>query len=96
MLPYPEPLASVDQTSTPFHFPCGGWADYVVQSDVPVPSIVRVMGINNKALDTMEDINNIAAFDRSGFGTFLWDSHHPFFLQDILPHLDGLSFLACF
>ena len=89
-------LAPVDQTAAPFHFPCGGWADYVIQPDVPVPSVVRVAGINNKALDTTEDVDNIATFDRSDLGTFLRDSHHPFFLQDILPHLNGLSVLAGF
>ena len=33
-------LAFVNEATALLHFPCGGWADYIVQSNVPVTSIV--------------------------------------------------------
>ena len=65
----------------------GSQADDIVQPDVPVSSIVRVVGIDNLALDTTEDVNDILALDRSGLGTLPQDSHHSFFPQDVVPHL---------
>ena len=46
----------------------GSWADDIVQPDVPVSSIVRVAGVDNLALVTTKDINDIPAFDRPGLG----------------------------
>ena len=42
----------------------------------------------------MEDVDNIPALDWSGLGTLLWDPHHSFFPQDIVPHLYRLPVLA--
>ena len=33
-------LAFVNQTTALLHFPCGGWADDIVQSNVPITSVV--------------------------------------------------------
>ena len=74
-LPLYDP-AFVDKGTTLFNLSHGSWADNIIQPDVPVSSIVRVAGVNNLALDTTEDINNILAVNQSGFGALLWDSHH--------------------
>ena len=85
-LPLYDP-AFVHKGTTPFNLFDGSQADDIVQPDVPVSSIVRVVGIDNLALDTTEDINDILALDRSGLGTLPRDSHHSFFPQDVVPHL---------
>ena len=87
-LPLYDP-AFVDKGTTLFNLPRGSQADDVIQPDVPVSSVVRVVGINNLALDTTEDINNITALNKSGFGALLRDSHHYFFPQDGIPRLYG-------
>ena len=33
-------LASVNQATALLHFPCGGWADYIVQANIPVTTVV--------------------------------------------------------
>ena len=33
-------LASVNQATAPLHFSCGGWADYIVQANIPVTTVV--------------------------------------------------------
>ena len=38
-LPLDDP-ASVNQTAMLLHLCCGGWADYVIEPDLPIPSIV--------------------------------------------------------
>ena len=38
-LPLDDP-ASVNQTAVLLHLSCGGWADDVVESNIPVPSVV--------------------------------------------------------
>ena len=50
--------------------------------------------MDDQALDTTKDINNIPALNRSGLGTFLWDSHHSFFPQDIVPRFYRLPVFA--
>ena len=80
-------LAFVDKGTTLFNLSCGSWADDIIQPDVPVSSIVQVAGIDNLALDTTEDINNIPALNQSGLGALLRDSHHSFFPQDDVPPL---------
>ena len=92
-LPLYDP-AFLDKGTTLFNLPHGSWADDVIQPDVPVSSVVRVAGINNLALNTTEDINNITALNQSGFGALLWDSHHSFFPQDGIPHLYGFWVFA--
>ena len=92
-LPLYDP-AFVDKGTALFNLFGGSRADDIVQSNVPVLSIVQVTGINNLALDTMKDVNDIPALDRSGLGTLLWDSHHSFFLQDIVPHFYHLRVFA--
>ena len=87
-------LAFVDKGTTLFNLSHGSRADDIIQPDVPVSSVVRVMGVNNLALDTTEDINNIPALNQSGFGALLWNSHHSFFLQDDVPHFYGLRVIA--
>ena len=52
------------------------------------------MGVNDKALNTTEDVDNIVAFDWAGLGTLLRDSYHSFFPQDIVPHLYSLLVFA--
>ena len=52
------------------------------------------MGIDNLALDTTKDINDIPALDQSGLGALLWDSHHFFFPQDNVPRFYGLRVIA--
>ena len=80
-------LAFVDKGTTLFNLFGGSRADDIVQPDVPVSSIVRVVGVDNLALDTTKDVNDIPALDWSGLGTLLWDPHHSFFPQDIVPRL---------
>ena len=92
-LPLYDP-AFVDKGTTLFNLPRGGRADDVIQPDVPVSSVVRVAGVNNLALDTTEDINNIPALNQSGFGALLQDSHHSFFPQDGVPRLYGFRVFA--
>ena len=92
-LPLYDP-AFVDKGTTLFNLRRGSWADDVIQPDVPVSPVVRVAGVNNLALDTMEDINNIPALNQSGFGALLRDSHHSFFLQDGVPCLYGFRVFA--
>ena len=92
-LPLDDP-AFVDKVTTLFHLFGGSRADDIIQSDVPVSSIVRVKGIDDLALDTTKDVNDIPALDRPGLGTLLWDSHHSFFPQDIVPRLFRLLVLA--
>ena len=82
-------LAFVDMGATLLDLSRGGRADNVIQPDVPVASVVRVAGINNLALDTMEDINNITALNQSSFGALLQDSHHSLFPQNCIPCLNG-------
>ena len=79
--------AFVHKGATPLNLFGGSRADDIVQPNVPVSSIVRVAGIDNLALDTMEDVNDIPALDRSGLGALLWDSHHSFFPWDVVPCL---------
>ena len=86
--------AFVDKGTTLFNLSCGSWADDIVQPDVPVSSLVRVVGIDNLALDTTRDINNIPALNWSGLGALLQDSHHSFFLQDDVPRFYGLWVFA--
>ena len=71
-----------------------GWADNIVQPDVPVSPIIGVAGVDNLALDTAKDVDHIPALDRSGLGHLLWDSHHSFFPQNAFPHLYHLQVLA--
>ena len=87
-------LAFVDKGTALFHLFGGSRADDIVQSDVPISSIVRVKGVDNLALDTTKDINDIPALDWSGLGALLWDSHHSFFPQDIVPHFYHLLVFA--
>ena len=86
--------AFVDKGTALFNLSGGSRADNIVQPDVPVLSVVRVTGVDNLALDTTKDINNIPALDRSGLGALLWDSHHSFFPQDDVPHFYGLQVIA--
>ena len=92
-LPLYDP-AFVDKGTALFNLFGGSRADDIVQPDVPVSSIVRVVGVNNLALDTSKDVNDIPALDRSGLGALLWDPHHSFFPQDIVPHLYRLRVFA--
>ena len=93
-LPLYDPVF-VDKGTTLFNLFGGSWADDIVQSDVLVSSIVRVVGIDNLALDTMKDVNDIPALDQPGLGTLLQDSHHSLFLQDVVPHFYCLRVFAC-
>ena len=86
--------AFVDKGTALFDLFGGSRADDIVQPDVPVSSIVRVAGVNNLALNTTKDVNDILALDRSSLGTLLWDSHHSFFPQDIVPCLYRLRVFA--
>ena len=92
-LPLYDP-AFVDKGTTLFNLSGGSWADDIIQSDVPVLSVVRVAGVDNLALDTTKDVNNILALDWSGLGALLWDSHHSFFPQDVVAHFYGLQVFA--
>ena len=92
-LPLYDP-AFVDKGTALFNLFGESWADDIIQSNVPVSSIVRVAGINNLALDTTKDINDIPALDRPSLSTLLWDSHHSFLLQDIVPRLYCLPVFA--
>ena len=74
-----ENLAYVDKGTALFHLFGGSRADDIVQSYVPVSAIVWVKGIDNLALDTTKDINDIPALDQPGLGALLQDSHHSFF-----------------
>ena len=94
-LPWYDP-AFVHKGTTLFKLPRGSWADDIIQPDFPVSSVVRVTGVNNLALDTTEDINNIPALNKSGFGALLRDSHHSFLLQDCIPRLYGFWVFARF
>ena len=87
-------LAFVDKGTALFNLFGGRRADDIVQPDVPVLSIVRVEGVDNLALDTTKDINDIPALDQSGLGTLMWDSHHSFFPQDVVPRLYHLRVFA--
>ena len=92
-LPLYDP-AFVDKGTALFNLFGGSWADNIIQSDVPVSSIVRVKGVDNLALNTTKDVNDIPALDRSGLGTLLRDSHHSFFPQDIVPRFYHLRVFA--
>ena len=92
-LPLDDP-AFVDKGTALFHLLGGSRADNIVQSDVPISSIVRVKGIDNLALDTTKDVNDIPALDWPGLGTLLWDSHHTFFPQDVIPRFYCLLVFA--
>ena len=46
------------------------------------------------ALDTTKDEDHILALDQPGLGHLLWDSHHSFFPQDIVPRLYRLRVFA--
>ena len=81
--------AFVDMGTTLLDLSRGGWADNVIQPNVQVASVVRVAGVNNLALDTTEDINNITALNQSAFGALLRDSHHSLFPQDGIHCLNG-------
>ena len=85
-LPLDNP-AFVDKGTALFHLFGGSLADDILQSDVPISSTVRVKGIDNLTLDTTKDVNDIPALDRPSLGALLWDSHHSFFLQDVVPPL---------
>ena len=87
-------LASVDKGTVLFNLFGGSRADDIVQSDVPVSSIVRVAGVDNLALDTTKDVNDVPALDRPGLGALLRDSHHSFFLQDVVPRFYRLRVFA--
>ena len=82
-------LAFVDEGTTLFNLPCGSQTDDIIQPNVPVSSVVRVLGIDNLALDTTEHVNNIPALNRSSLGALLWDSHHSFVPQESVPRLYG-------
>ena len=86
--------AFVNKGTALFNLLGGSLADDIIQPDVPVSSIVRVAGVDNLALDTMKDVNDIPALDRSGLGAHLRDSHHSFFLQDVFPRLYRLRVFA--
>ena len=75
----------VDKGTALFNLFGGSRVDDIIQPDVPVSSIVRVTGIDNLALDTTKDVNDIPALDRSSLGPLLWDSHHSFFPQEVVP-----------
>ena len=92
-LPLYDP-AFVHKGTALFNLFGGSRPDNIVQPNVPVSSIVRVAGVDNLALDTMKDINDILAFDRPGLGALLQDSRHSFFLQDIVPRFYGLWVFA--
>ena len=92
-LPLYDP-AFVHKGTALFNLFGGSRADDIVQPNVPVLSIVRVVGVNNLALDTMKDVNDIPALDRPGLGALLRDSHHSFFPQDIVPRFYGLRVFA--
>ena len=92
-LPLYDP-AFVHKGTALFNLFGGSRADNIIQPDVPVSSIVRVAGIDNLALDTTKDINDIPAFDQPGLCTLLQDSHHSFFPQDIVPCFYGLRVFA--
>ena len=87
--------AFVDEGTTLFNLSGGSRADDIIQPDVPVLSVVRVMGVDNLALDTTEDVNNIPALNRSDLETLLRDSHHSFIPQDDVPRFYGLWVFAC-
>ena len=86
--------AFVNKGTTLFNLSGGSRADNIVQPDVPVPSVVRVAGVDNLALDTTKDINDILALNRSGLGALLWDSYHSFFPQDGIARFYGLWVIA--
>ena len=86
--------AFVDKGTALFNLFGGSRADDVVQPNVPVSSIVRVAGVDNLALNTTKDVNDILALHRSGLGALLWDSHHSFFPQDTVPRLYRLWVFA--
>ena len=86
--------AFVDKGTTLFNISCGSRADDIIQPDVPVSSVVQVAGVDNLALDTTEDVNNIPALNRSGLGALLQDSHHSFIPQDYVPCFYGLWVFA--
>ena len=87
-------LAFVHKGTALFNLFGGSRADDIIQPDVPVSSIVRVVGIDNLALDTTKKVNDIPALDRPGLGALLWDSHHSFFPQDVVPRFYGLQVFA--
>ena len=80
-------LAFVNKGTALFNLFGGSRVDDIIQPDVPVLSIVRAAGVDNLALDTTKDVNDIPALDRSSLGTLLRDSHHSFFPQDVVPPL---------
>ena len=92
-LPLYDP-AFVHKGTALFNLFGGSWADNIIQPDVPVSSIVRVAGVDNLALDTTKDINDILTFDQPSLGALRRDSHHSFFLQDIVPCFYGLRVFA--
>ena len=92
-LPLYDP-AFIDKGTALFDLFGGSRADNIVQPDVPVSSIVRVMGVDNLALDTMKDVNDIPALDQSSLGALLRDSHHSFFPQHVVPRLYCLLVFA--
>ena len=86
--------AFIDKGTTLFNLPCGGRAYDIIQPDVPVSSVVQVVGVDDLALDTTEYVNNIPALNRSGLGALLQDTHHSFVPQDGVPCLYGLRVCA--
>ena len=92
-LPLDDP-AFVDKGTALFHLFGGSQADDIIQSNVPVSSIVRVKGIDDLALNTTKDVNDIPALDQPGLGALLWDSHHSFFPRDVVPCIYHLLVLA--
>ena len=86
--------ASVHKGTALFNLFGRGWADDIVQPNVPVSPIIGVAGVNNLALDTAKDVDHIPALDQSSLGHLLWDSLHSFFPQNALPCLYRLRVLA--
>ena len=86
--------ASVHKGTTLFNLFGQGWAEDIVQPDVPVSPIIGVADVNNLALNTVKDVDHIPALDWSGLGHLLRDSHLSFFLQNAFPHLYCLRVLA--
>ena len=44
------------------------------------------MGIDDQALDTTEDENNVPALDWPGLEALLWDPHYSLLPQDVVSH----------
>ena len=86
--------ASVHKGTALFNLFGRGWADDIVQPDVPVLPIIGVTGVDNLALNTAKDVDHMPALDRSSLGRLLRDSHHSFFPHNTFPCLYHLRVLA--